>query len=192
MSSHSVAVGSDESAVVGPKIEANQTGPLSSTSASAAESARDRFVAHRNQSDERNKWLTIERVASDPGQAKPFTLDQIIEQTLVRLLRETRGNRRRAASLLGISRSTLYRMLERYDIGHVGRDAINPRKTCCVVHAASFRLRRGTNPWSRKRTHPPKHRNRSPPFRGGCLPPGGKGDDFRSTIGRDTPSFALQ
>ncbi|HEV7988293.1 MAG TPA: helix-turn-helix domain-containing protein [Candidatus Binataceae bacterium] len=80
-------------------------------------------------SGEPDKWLTIEHVASDPGQARPSTLDEVIKQTLVRLLRETRGNRRRTASLLGISRSTLYRMLERYDIGHVGREAARSRKT---------------------------------------------------------------
>jgi transcriptional regulator of acetoin/glycerol metabolism len=55
--------------------------------------------------------------------AWPLTLDQVIKQTLVRLLRETAGNRRRTASLLGISRSTLYRMLARYNIDHVGRVA---------------------------------------------------------------------
>ena len=80
-------------------------------------------------SDEPDKWLTIEHVASNRGQARPSTLDEVIKQTLVRLLRETRGNRRRTASLLGISRSTLYRMLERYDIGHVGREAARSRKT---------------------------------------------------------------
>jgi DNA-binding protein Fis len=64
------------------------------------------------------------------GQTKevwPLTLDEIIKQTLVRLLRETGGNRRRTASLLGISRSTLYRMLARYSIDHVGRSALSPR-----------------------------------------------------------------
>jgi Bacterial regulatory protein, Fis family len=64
------------------------------------------------------------------GQAKekwPLTLDEIIKQTLVRLLRETGGNRRRTASLLGISRSTLYRMLARYHIDHVGRSTLSPR-----------------------------------------------------------------
>ena len=61
--------------------------------------------------------------------AWPLTLDQIIKQTLVRLLNETAGNRRRTASLLGISRSTLYRMLARYGIGHVGRSA-TLRKSC--------------------------------------------------------------
>jgi len=79
-------------------------------------------VQHRDESGESNKRLIIERVASDPGKAWPLTLDQIIKQTLVRLLSETAGNRRRTASLLGISRSTLYRIVARYGIDHVGRD----------------------------------------------------------------------
>ncbi|HVN63460.1 MAG TPA: sigma-54 dependent transcriptional regulator [Candidatus Binataceae bacterium] len=45
-----------------------------------------------------------------------FLLDDVIKKTLVRSLDETGGNRRRAAGLLGVSRSTLYRMLVRYGI----------------------------------------------------------------------------
>ena len=56
-----------------------------------------------------------------PDKFSSLTLDQIIKQSLVRLLSETGGNRRRTASILGISRSTLYRMLGRYGIDHVGR-----------------------------------------------------------------------
>ncbi len=51
-----------------------------------------------------------------------FLLDDVIKKTLMRSLEETEGNRRRAADLLGVSRSTLYRMLARYGI------AENPRR----------------------------------------------------------------
>ncbi|MGA7873679.1 MAG: sigma-54 dependent transcriptional regulator [Candidatus Binatus sp.] len=50
------------------------------------------------------------------GEAPGFLLDDVIKQTLMRSLEETEGNRRRAADLLGVSRSTLYRMLTRYGI----------------------------------------------------------------------------
>ncbi|MGH7907789.1 MAG: sigma 54-interacting transcriptional regulator, partial [Candidatus Binataceae bacterium] len=55
----------------------------------------------------------------------PFSLDEVIKLTLVRSLQETEGNRRRAANLLGISRSTLYRMMARYGLGleHPRRNA---------------------------------------------------------------------
>ncbi len=45
-----------------------------------------------------------------------FLLDNVIKQTLIRSLEQTQGNRRRAADLLGVSRSTLYRMLARYGL----------------------------------------------------------------------------
>jgi DNA-binding NtrC family response regulator len=46
----------------------------------------------------------------------PLLLDEIIKRTLMRSLERTDGNRRRAADLLGVSRSTLYRMLSRYGL----------------------------------------------------------------------------
>jgi transcriptional regulator with GAF, ATPase, and Fis domain len=52
-----------------------------------------------------------------PAPQSPLLLDEVIKKTLVRSLEETEGNRRRAADLLGVSRSTLYRMLARYGLG---------------------------------------------------------------------------
>jgi two-component system response regulator AtoC len=43
-------------------------------------------------------------------------LDDVIKRTLVKSLEQTQGNRRRAADLMGVSRSTLYRMLTRYGL----------------------------------------------------------------------------
>ncbi len=52
----------------------------------------------------------------------PLLLDEVIKRTLIRSLEETDGNRRRAADLLGVSRSTLYRMLARYGIDEGSRN----------------------------------------------------------------------
>ena len=51
----------------------------------------------------------------------PLLLDDVIKKTLVRSLQQSGGNRRRAADLLGVSRSTLYRMLARYALDDAGR-----------------------------------------------------------------------
>ncbi|MBF6570168.1 MAG: sigma-54-dependent Fis family transcriptional regulator [Candidatus Binataceae bacterium] len=52
--------------------------------------------------------------AADSG---PASLDETIKRRVVLSLHQTAGNRKRAADKLGISRSTLYRMMSRYGIG---------------------------------------------------------------------------
>jgi DNA-binding NtrC family response regulator len=158
MNSHNVIADSDRSAIV-QQTNANRAGSSVCEDAQPVEPSAAQGEPRRDEPDGSDKWLTIERSASDPGHASPsakpgaaktgarpgkasatvtvaqgraetpwpLTLDEIIKQTLVRLLRETGGNRRRTASLLGISRSTLYRMLARYDIDRVGRTALSPR-----------------------------------------------------------------
>jgi len=59
----------------------------------------------------------------EPAPVRGKSLDEVIKHTLLRSLEETSGNRRRAAEILKISRSTLYRMLARYELAHM----IHPR-----------------------------------------------------------------
>jgi transcriptional regulator of acetoin/glycerol metabolism len=65
--------------------------------------------------------LNTTLAASDAHEERPLLLDEVIKKTLVRSLEETEGNRRLAAHLLGIPRSTLYRMLARYGLEATGR-----------------------------------------------------------------------
>jgi DNA-binding NtrC family response regulator len=58
------------------------------------------------------------------GRSATFVLDEVMKTTLIRSLDETGGNRRRAADLLGISRSTLYRMMSRYGLDRSDTRAI--------------------------------------------------------------------
>jgi DNA-binding NtrC family response regulator len=58
-------------------------------------------------------WLAMPIGESRPTQQEmPTRLQDVVEQHVVRVLRECSGNKVRAAEVLGISRSTLYRMLE--------------------------------------------------------------------------------
>jgi len=54
---------------------------------------------------------------SSYSQVIPGTLKALQREQVVKMLESTNGNKERAARLLGISRRTLYRLLERYNIG---------------------------------------------------------------------------
>ena len=45
-----------------------------------------------------------------------LTLDEVEKRHLTRVLKETRGNKVKAAKILGIDRRTLYRMAERFGL----------------------------------------------------------------------------
>jgi DNA-binding NtrC family response regulator len=60
----------------------------------------------------------------------PASLDDLTREAVLSALRHARGNRQRAARILGVSRTTLYRMLVRYGLSSFGRedeDASEPR-----------------------------------------------------------------
>jgi transcriptional regulator of acetoin/glycerol metabolism len=45
-----------------------------------------------------------------------LTLEEVEKRHLIRVLKETRGNKVKAAKILGIDRRTLYRMAERFGL----------------------------------------------------------------------------
>ncbi len=65
---------------------------------------------------ERDKELAVVGCDNSGSEDAQFLLDNVIKHTLIKSLEQTQGNRRRAADLLGVSRSTLYRMLARYGL----------------------------------------------------------------------------
>ncbi len=60
--------------------------------------------------------------ASEPVRSTPASLRELTRDALVSALKHARGNRLRAARILGVSRTTLYRMLARYGLESFGRE----------------------------------------------------------------------
>jgi len=58
----------------------------------------------------------------EPVRSGPFSLRELTREALVSALCHARGNRLRAARILGVSRTTLYRMLMRYGLESFGRE----------------------------------------------------------------------
>jgi DNA-binding NtrC family response regulator len=67
-------------------------------------------------------------------------LDNVIKEALLRSLEQTHGNRRRAADLLGVSRSTLYRMLARYELCEKTAGGKDPHEPCAESPIAMLAL----------------------------------------------------
>jgi len=122
MDSRNVIGDSGESSLVERETQVDQVGASSGEAVSVSDARSEKLAPYRDRSDDPDRCLKTAQHGSEPGQSTSFTLDEIIKQTLIRVLRETRGNRRRTAIVLGISRSTLCRMLERYGIDRVGRE----------------------------------------------------------------------
>jgi DNA-binding NtrC family response regulator len=58
----------------------------------------------------------------DTAESVYLTLEEVEKRHLVRVLKETKGNKVKAAKILGIDRRTLYRMAERFGLD-LGPDA---------------------------------------------------------------------
>ena len=71
----------------------------------------------------RPEYLSKETAeAIGPGDEGCLSLEEVEKRHLVRVLKETKGNKVRAAKILGIDRRTLYRMAERFGLD-LGDDA---------------------------------------------------------------------
>ena len=72
----------------------------------------------------------------EPVRPAPSSLSALTREGLVNALSHARGNRQRAARILGVSRTTLYRMLMRYGLESFGREDDDH----CVPRTAGLRL----------------------------------------------------
>jgi two-component system response regulator AtoC len=55
-------------------------------------------------------------VVSPPPATSPHSLDEMEREHIIRVLRQTRGNKKKAAEILGIERRTLYNKAKRLGI----------------------------------------------------------------------------
>ena len=76
--------------------------------------------AVRQKTDQNEEGAASHQLESD--REALLTLDEVEKRHLVRVLKETRGNKVKASKILGIDRRTLYRMAERFGLD-LGEDA---------------------------------------------------------------------
>jgi transcriptional regulator with GAF, ATPase, and Fis domain len=79
-------------------------------------------------------------LASEPVRSTPASLRELTREALVSALRHARGNRQRAARILGVSRTTLYRMLVRYGLESFGRERDDADDDGFALRPAALRL----------------------------------------------------
>lgn len=77
----------------------------------------------------------VRSISSSPASLRDLTRD-----ALVSALSHARGNRQRAARILGVSRTTLYRMLMRYDLEGFGREREDEHDDGFAPRPAGLRL----------------------------------------------------
>jgi DNA-binding NtrC family response regulator len=64
----------------------------------------------------------VQHQLTNPQDEAYLTLEEVEKRHLIRVLKETKGNKVKAAKILGIDRRTLYRMAERFGLD-LGEDA---------------------------------------------------------------------
>lgn len=83
-----------------------------------------------------------------------FSLDEVLRTAVLRTLDETGGNRRHAAQLLGVSRSTVHRMLARWGLRSTVSVPVSSSASSALSSLATRTARSSTTP------PPPRHSGR--------------------------------